>query len=146
MRFREKLARFMYGRYGMDSFGKFLLYLALGLILINMFVRNSVISLVSLLVLGYGYFRCLSKNVYKRSYENDKYQKISCKVREFFGRTFGRQNSYSSKCNSYSGNVYTQEYKIFKCPKCKQKLRVPRGKGKIMISCRKCGNEFVKRT
>lgn len=146
MRFREKLARFMYGRYGMDQLGKFLFYFAIGLMVINIFVRIGVIYWVALLILGYGYFRCFSKNIYKRSFENDKYMKLRQSVTAFFNRTFNKKGSYSSKWNSYTGNAYTVEYKIFKCPKCKQKLRVPKGKGKIMISCRKCGNEFIKRT
>lgn len=146
MRFRERFARFMYGRYGMDNFGKFIFYFALGMMIVNIFIKTSVLYFISLALLIYGYFRCFSRNTYKRSYENDSYMRISNRVRAFFNKHFGNRGSYSSKCNSYSGNAYTVEYKIFKCPKCKQKLRVPKGKGKIMISCRKCGNEFVKRS
>lgn len=146
MRFRERFARFMYGRYGMDNFGKFLFYFALGLMIVNLFFKTSALYFISLALLIYGYFRCFSRNTYKRNYENDRYLRVSASVKGFFNKIFPKQGCYSSKCNSYSSNAYTIQYKIFKCPKCKQKLRVPKGKGKIMITCRKCGNEFVKRT
>ncbi len=51
-----------------------------------------------------------------------------------------------TRCNSFSGLCYDINYKIYKCPKCRQKLRVPRGKGKIRISCRRCQYEFIRKT
>lgn len=151
MRFREKFARFMYGRYGaagLDNFGRFLMYGSLIMILLGGFI-NRVIYFIGLAGLIYAYFRIFSKNVYKRAYENDKYLRAKGKVCAFFARLINKNGSNgrcSSRFNSYSGNTYTLAYKIFKCPRCKQKLRVPRGKGKIQISCKRCGNEFIKRT
>ncbi len=55
-------------------------------------------------------------------------------------------DKYKSKCNCFIGKNLKASYKIFRCPDCKQKLRVPRGKGKINIICKNCGTEFVKRT
>lgn len=150
MRFREKFIRFMYGRYGMDQYGKFLLYGSLILLIISSLFKFAPIYLIALAGIVYGYFRIFSKNIYKRQFENDRYLKTKAKVCGFFSNLFGKfkkqGNNYSSRCNSYRGNSYTMEYKIFKCPKCKQKLRVPRGKGRIQISCKRCGNEFIKRT
>lgn len=151
MRFRERLARFMYGRYGsrgLDQLSKFLMYTSLILLIFGRFI-SGILYIVGLAMFVYMYFRLFSKNIYKREYENDKYLNAKNKVCAFFSKLFGKNNSngrFSSRCNSYSGNTYTVTYKIFKCPKCKQKLRVPRGKGKIQISCKRCGNEFIKRT
>ena len=150
MRFREKLARFMYGRYGLDEFGRFLLYSSLVILLVSSLLQLSVLYFIALFELIFSYFRIFSKNIYKRSSENRKYLDIKSRVCSFFGRIFSglgiKRDRYNSRCNSYSGSVYEQQYKVFKCPNCKQKLRVPKGKGKIQISCRRCGNTFIKRT
>lgn len=151
MRFRERFARFMYGRYGsrrLDQFSRFLMYTSLIALIIGGFTFR-LLYLIGLVLLVYMYFRLFSRNVYKREYENDKYLQIKNKIKAFFCRVFKRSNNgghFSSRCNSYSGNTYTVTYKIFKCPRCRQKLRVPRGKGRIQISCKRCGNEFIKRT
>lgn len=151
MRFREKFARFMYGRYGargFDQFGKFLLYASLIIMLLGSFIVR-ILYFIGLALFIYQYFRIFSKNIYRREYENETYLRAKNKVYMFFAKIFNRSSKdgrFSSRCNSYSGNTYTVTYKIFKCPKCRQKLRVPRGKGRIQISCRRCGNEFIKRT
>lgn len=145
---REKFIRFMQGRYGLDSLGKFLIYGALIVMLIGSFIRLGIITFIAIGMIVWGYYRIFSRNTYKRSMENQKYLTIKNKVTGFFKRLFKSNNSnnYRSNYNSYSGNVYEQQYKIFKCPQCKQKLRVPRGKGKIQIHCRRCGHEFIKRS
>ncbi len=56
------------------------------------------------------------------------------------------QNTVRSCCNSYTGNRYDRKYRIFKCPECRQKLRVPRKMGRIKIICRRCRYEFVRKT
>lgn len=150
MRFRQWFARMMYGRYGargFDQLNKMLMYSSLILLLLGRLIP--VLYFIGLAEFIYMYFRIFSKNIYKREYENDKYLRAKDKIRCFFSKLFNRSGDdgrFSSRCNSYSGNTYTLTYKIFKCPKCKQKLRVPRGKGRIQISCKRCGNEFIKRT
>ncbi len=150
MRLRDRFARFMYGRYGFDEMGRFLLYSAILLVLFSSLFRWTALYYISLILLIVSYFRIFSKNVYKRSYENDKYLAVKAKILEAFKRAFGMKKNedgtYSSGCNCYKGDNDRKKYKIFKCPACKQKLRVPRGKGKIQITCRRCGKEFVKKT
>ncbi len=159
---RERFFRFMRGRYGLDAFGKFLIYTGLLLALINLLFRNTVLSVVSLIIWIYAYFRIFSRDIYRRSSENTKYLQLKSRLtggikdfwdrlRSRFGQTSGNNGcqgteSYRSRCNSYSGSCYDAQYKVFKCPKCKQKLRVPRGKGKIRIICRRCKYEFVRRS
>ncbi|MCR5685040.1 MAG: hypothetical protein K6G81_06395 [Lachnospiraceae bacterium] len=156
---REKLYRFMQGRYGIDAFGKFLIYTGLILALVNMLFRTVVFSFLSLLIWIYAYFRIFSRNYSRRSDENSAYLRIKERIANTFRKLFPGLKTHgpigsgtqeragcSSRCNSYSGQVFDEQYRIFKCPSCKQKLRVPKGRGKIRITCRRCGNEFVKKS
>ena len=74
-----------------------------------------------------------SRNISKRYAENQKYLAIENKVRHFFG-----QKKYIQQ--------QRKEFHIYSCPQCKQKIRIPRGKGKVSIRCPKCGNEFIKKS
>lgn len=134
-RLRESFARFMYGRYGVDHLGRFLIYFSLVLMIINLFAGSSWLYWLALIVLGYAYFRMFSKNTNKRYYENVKYLELKNRVVGWFrGKGFG----------SYKSQDPTK--KIFKCPGCRQKVRVPKGKGTILITCPKCKRQFQKRT
>lgn len=127
---REKLARFMYGRYGNDRFNQFLMIVALICIILSFF-RIPYVYVAGIAVMIYAYYRMLSRKTYKRAAENQWYIKKEMKVRGFFN---GKKKEFSQR----------KEFHIYKCPKCKQKIRVPRGKGKIAVRCRKCGTEFIK--
>lgn len=135
MNWKEKLVRFMQGRYGVDSFSKFLLGAAVVCIVLSTIFRNNFFSLLGWVCLIFTYVRMLSKNYARRSAENQKYQQILGAVKGFFG---GRVKA--------PGMPRDKEHKIYKCPVCGQKTRVPRGKGKIEIECPKCHNKFMKRT
>ena len=141
---REKLARFMVGRNGADALSKFFLYVALVLVIITMFSHNAIIYLLAIASLVYSYFRMMSRNVSKRYYENQQYLRMTDKIRDKFRGASAKAKYQKSKA------VYEREqkkiYKIYYCPSCKQKIRAPKGKGKIMITCPKCKMEFVKRT
>jgi len=134
-RLRESFARFMYGRYGVDHFGRFLIYASLILMIVNLFVDWSVLYWLALIMLVYSYFRMFSKNTNKRYHENVKYLEIKNRVvGRFRGTAFGNSKSQDPT------------KKIFKCPGCRQKVRVPKGKGTILITCPKCKRQFQKRT
>lgn len=132
---REKLARFMYGRYGADELGSFLMVLWLFCAVIGGFGRGSHFGTVlwswELVLFILVEYRMLSKNIQKRYAENQKYLAVKNKVRRFFGKTKYMQQQ-------------RREFHIYTCPQCRQKIRIPRGKGKISIRCPKCGMEFVK--
>lgn len=130
---RERFYRFMQGRYGQDQFAKFLLYAALACIIVNLFLRNRILNILALLLLIYFYFRMFSKNYNARYAENQRYLTATAKVRYWFG-----QQKKLAEERKY--------HHIYVCPKCKQKIRIPKGKGKIMVRCPKCGNEFVRRS
>ena len=137
-RFRNWLVRFMYGRYGQDALGRFLMGVYLVLCIVSIF--NSYVYIATLLLIGVTYYRMMSRNFVARRRENERFLKMTAGIRRQFGKIMNsvRRNS----ANSYE----RQNYKIFKCPQCKQKLRLPRHRGKIEIRCRKCGNQFIRRT
>ena len=131
--FKDKMARFMYGRYGMDHLSRNLSLICLVLLIITMFVRNNVIYMIALVGIVYTYFRVFSRNISRRSEENEKYLKFHYKV-------VGKLNKIKFRITD------SKTHRIFRCPSCSQKIRVPRGKGKISIKCPKCRIEFIKKT
>lgn len=133
MKLKEKFQQFMYGRYGTDEFSRFLLYFALALMVITLFVRVPLFNTLALALLVYCYFRMFSKNIYKRADENRMFLQ---KKQQFL--------NYFRKNKDHMDQM--KEYRFFKCPNCKQKVRVPRGKGKIKIHCPRCHNDFIKKS
>ncbi len=129
---REKMYRFMMGRYGSDRFNSFLIILAFVFFVISLFGMRG-FYLIGLLLLFYAYFRMLSRNTYKRSLENNKYLQYEYKVKRFFSGLKWKMKQ-------------SRTHHIYKCPSCRQKIRIPRGKGKIEIRCPKCGQTFIKKS
>ena len=120
-----EVQRFMAGRYGTDRLNMAILGTGLAVCLICPFFRNAAVNLL-LTAVSYGLMiwavcRTLSRNTYKRYQENRKFL-------QFFDRLKDRQHRY------------------FDCPKCRQVVRVPRGKGKISITCPRCREKFIKKT
>ena len=132
-RFKQSFSRFMYGRYGMDQLSRCLSYVVLVLIILTFFLRSNVIYTVALLGIVYIYFRMFSRNISRRSAENQKYMKIYYKFMSKFNKVRARIKD-------------SKTHRIFKCPSCGQKIRVPKGKGRISIKCPKCRIEFIKKT
>lgn len=128
---RERFQRFMMGRYGMDAFSKFLMVMWLILWGVNIFVNSGTLSLLSLGLLFYMYYRMFSRNIQKRYQENIKYLNIK-------NRIVSKFRSKKSMMNQ------RKTHHIYKCPTCKQKIRIPKGKGRICITCPKCKTEFTK--
>lgn len=131
-RFTQSIQRFMYGRYGVDQLNTTLLYTTLGLSIIGMFWNNLIIYWVSYFTMFGMMFRALSKNHAKRYRENEKFLKATKPVLRMFAKT---KHQLQDKNNRY-----------YSCPQCHQTIRVPKGKGKIAITCPKCRKEFIKRT
>lgn len=136
MKFREKIAQFMYGRRGTDDFSRFLLIVTLVLIVLSWLFQGVLQSLASLLgmaCLVYCYYRILSKDIYKRQKENAWYLQKKAGVQKWFRSVRERWTQ-------------RRDYKFFRCPSCHTLLRVPKGKGKILLTCRKCGNRFERKS
>ncbi|MCD7736951.1 MAG: hypothetical protein LUI07_08345 [Lachnospiraceae bacterium] len=130
---RRRFEDFMSGRYGTDDLSRFMLAVCLVLLVVNLFTSQPLIYLVALAILVLSYYRMFSRNYMKRGEENEKYLDFVQNIKDRFRRV-GRRASQS------------KEYHIYKCPSCGQKIRIPRGKGKICITCPKCHNEFQKKS
>lgn len=129
---RNAIQRFMYGRYGNDQFGHFLIGLGLVLILLEALTGLSVLTLLADIAVFYALFRMLSRNTYKRREENAKFLKKANPAIKWLRL---QQTIRKDKTHRY-----------FKCPSCAQYLRVPRGKGKITVTCRSCGASFQEKS
>ncbi len=123
----DSLRRFLAGRYGSDPLNRFLIYVALGCLLLGALGGNylapwlSIFNLIAYIPLLWGIVRMFSRNFAARRRENTAYLR-------FWTRMKDRQNCY------------------FNCPRCGQTVRVPRGKGRISIRCPKCSERFEKKT
>ena len=117
--------RFMTGRYGTDKLNNLLLGLGLATCFLNLFMVDNIfgwiLTTASYIFMLLALFRCFSRNTYKRYRENRKYLLIVERIRD-------------------------REHRYFSCPRCRQTVRVPRGKGKIAITCPKCKEKFTKKT
>lgn len=121
----DGLRYFMTGRYGTDKLNMAILGAGLILCVLVMFIKVPLLDLV-LTVFSYGLmfwaiFRMFSRNTYKRYQENRKYLRFLERIKD-------------------------REHRYFDCPRCRQPVRVPRGKGKISITCPKCKEKFIKKT
>ena len=119
------LRNFMVGRYGTDKLNMVILMAGLAVCLVSPFIHSVKVNLqltaISYALMFWAVFRSFSRNTYKRYQENRKFL-------QFFDRLKDREHRY------------------YDCPKCRQVVRVPRGKGKIAITCPKCRERFVKKT
>ena len=135
---KDKFYRFMQGRYGVDQFAKFTMGVALVSIVLAIFVNTgssagSFLDMLGLVAIVYTYFRIFSRTISKRAQENQKYLSATAKLRQRLNK---EKNMMKQR----------KDYHIYTCPSCGQKVRIPRGKGKIEISCPKCHSKFVKRS
>ena len=119
------LRQFMAGRYGTDRLNMVILCAGLVASLLSVWIKAAPFNLI-FWALSYGLMiwaivRSLSRNTYKRYQENRKFLQIV-------------------------GRIKDRDHRYFDCPKCRQLVRVPRGKGKIAITCPRCREKFVKKT
>lgn len=134
---REKMQRFMSGRYGADELCRLLSAVALGCLVVSMFSPLlsglAVFYWLGIALMIYSCFRMLSKNTSKRYQENQKFLNWRYQMTVKQNR---RKTRFAQR----------KIYRFYKCPQCSQKVRVPKGKGKICITCPKCRAEFVKKS
>ena len=112
---------FMYGRYGSDKLSIVLMVVGVALSLISGFANSSYLGLLAYIPLILAIYRMYSRNIFKRKQENQKFLALIARVKD-------RSNRY------------------FACPRCHRTVRVPKGKGKIMIKCPVCGERFSKKS
>ena len=127
------IRRFMMGMYGGDQLSMVLIIFAAILTLIAQLAQLRLLAFIGYVPLGIAVFRMLSRNTSKRSMENYKFAIRMSPVYSWFKK---EQNRFRDR----------KTHKYYTCPKCRQSLRVPKGKGKIIITCPKCKTEFPQRT
>lgn len=131
--------RFMEGRYGADELGRFLSIAACAALLLGIVLRriagllSDILVLLALGLLIWCYSRVLSKNMTKRRAENGKYLQKLIAVQDWFAL---KRTCFDQR----------KEYAFFRCPGCSRTIRVPKGKGRVRITCRHCGYSFEKKT
>lgn len=123
----------MRGRHGIDQFGQFLMFVSLAFLVLGGVFRIYLFRMLAFAGLIYLYYRAFSKNLSKRQEENRRYLAETERLRFRF-QSIKLQLSMR------------KTHKYFKCKSCKKKLRVPRGKGKIEVTCPHCGAKFIKRS
>ena len=127
--FRERIARYMMGRYGIDRLYYFLMAVCFILIVINIFLNSLLISLLESALIIYAFYRVMSRNIYKRQQENEKFIKLADRPKKFI-------NLQKCKKRDKGTHVYR------KCPSCKNNLRLPKEKGEHTVVCPCCKHRF----
>ncbi|MDO4343400.1 MAG: hypothetical protein Q4C50_01230 [Eubacteriales bacterium] len=127
---KEKFYRFLEGRNGIDDLGIVLIVTSLVLLILSMPLKSSLLSMIAIGVLLYSYYRVFSKKLTARRAENQRFlaerERLRFKLQSLKLRMGSRK-----------------DYKYLKCKKCGQKMRVPRKKGKIEVTCPHCGEKFI---
>lgn len=133
---KERFRRFMQGRYGADELSKALavvVLIAFGLSLFTDRPFSTIYNGIGWVAIVFAYWRMFSKNHRVCWAQNQKYLSMRNQVVRFLNK----QKSLASQRKTH--HIYT-------CPNCGQKIRIPRGKGKIEIRCPKCRRTFIKKS
>ena len=130
---KERMQRFMAGRYGNDQLDQFIFIVAIISMVLEIITRQSLFYTLTLVLLILAYVRVFSRNINKRYEENMKF----LQKKDAILNKFRKQKYYAAQRRNY--HIYT-------CPQCKQKIRIPKGKGKISITCPKCRTSFIKKS
>ena len=146
------LYRFMQGRYGNDELSQFLMIAGLALLIGSNLLRIGVLHTISWVVLIYGYFRIMSRNIPKRQQENYKFLQLKAKFLN--GKPGGGTKNWTKKkakkqqtdYSQYQQEADVENYNYYRCRNCGQIVRVPKGKGTVKITCPECKNTFTDRT
>ncbi len=131
-KFRAAVSRFMSGRYGSDQLNLTMVIGALIVTTIGSLSGVYFLTLAADALLLLAIFRMFSKERYRRAHENQVYLEKTQKVRRAATEWVNRVKN-------------SRKYHYYTCPKCKQRLRVPRGVGNITITCKQCGTKFDKK-
>ena len=130
---KERMQRFMAGRYGNDQLNQFIFIVAIISMVLEIITRQSLFYTLTLVLLILAYVRVFSRNINKLYEENMKF----LQKKDAILNKFRKQKYYAAQRRNY--HIYT-------CPQCKQKIRIPKGKGKISITCPKCRTSFIKKS
>ena len=128
-RIKFSLSRFMYGRYGADQFSRAIIMLSLVLLILGQLTVSILLIYLSFAGYVYAIFRMFSRNIDKRAQENEAYLQKTAKWRTEYAQAKVRFRN-------------RKQYKYFKCPQCRTRMRLTRGSGEKQITCRNCQHTF----
>ena len=131
-RIKFSLSRFMYGRYGADEFSRAIVMASLILLIIGNITASLLLIYISFAGYVYMIFRTFSRNIDKRSQENQTFLNKTAKWRTEYAQFKVRWRN-------------RKQYKYFKCPQCHSRLRLPRKVGEVTVTCGKCKHSFKKK-
>ena len=123
----------MMGRYGMDQLNLALVLGAFGLEVVSIFTLHAILSTAAFALLIWELVRTFSRNIAARRRENEKFLRITARVRAFFAGFRASMNDRKT-------------HRIYRCPSCGQKVRVPKHRGRVRITCPQCGAKFERKT
>ena len=123
---RDKINVFLKSRYGMDDFGKCIILIAMIIHVLGIMIHSSILVGIAVAIAFFELYRMMSKEVWIRSEENIKYKRY---IRLWKVRYQERKIS-----------------RIFMCKSCGRMIRVPKGKGRLQVTCKACGNKSIHRT
>ena len=123
----------MMGRYGVDQLSRFLNIIVIILLFISMLSRVGTVYLLAVALMIYSYFRIFSRNRQRRYAENMRWLNLTSRAR-------------GSLQTAKRDAQIRRTHHLYRCPSCRQKIRVPRGKGRIAVSCPRCSTEFIKKS
>lgn len=135
----QKFRNYMIGRYGVDQLAVGLIVLSILLSFMNAFIQWPYFYFISYLPLIWCYFRIFSKNISKRYEENRHFMNIWTPI-------YRKINTYFRKLRKMFNQLKDRQHHYFTCPNCGQTLRVPRGRGKISITCGRCHKVFSRKS
>ncbi|MGI6721217.1 MAG: hypothetical protein ACOX4I_01465 [Anaerovoracaceae bacterium] len=140
---------FFRGRYGNDQLGIFLFIVSFAIEIIGMLTHIRIIYYAGIIIFVFMFARMFSRNIYKRQAENEKFLNIRNRILNwnYFHKQKKRGTyTYSQKERSRNGKGREPVYCYFYCPSCKQQVRVPAGKGHVMVTCPRCKQKFETNT
>ena len=132
-KFRQFMYKIMYGRYGVDEFSRFLVKASLVAMVINLITGLRIFYYIFMVMIIYNCFRVYSKNHYKRQQELSAFLVLK---RQADNKLALQKRIWNERHTN----------RFFSCPKCRTTVRVPKGRGKIEITCPKCHNSFIKKS
>lgn len=129
---KEKIYAFMQGRYGADLLNQVIMVVCIITLFLDIFIQGNILHWIGLILWVIALYRMFSKNIYKRYQENEKFKQVIAPIT--------RMKTLQQKRRQ------DPTHKYYRCPSCHQIVRLPKGHGKVIVTCPKCQKQFEKRT
>lgn len=136
----EKLRNLLFVANGFDELSRFLLKTGAIVLLLGVILRAPLVSWIGFAIILFFYIRTFSKNKQKYYQQNRTFLRYKRQFTAFF---YHQKTKVQKQKNRWEQR---KTHRFYKCPSCGQKIRVPKGRGKISITCPSCSTKFVKKS